>query len=906
MAEDGPREGVPPAPLESGDALTAVEVTAGESGGASEAVPLQEPTEMAAEPEPDAPTAPVEAEPEPAPEPEADPNPALAPEQQEAGSELEPRWDQPAMGTLPVDSRFLRGISLRKLQELAERDECFGEHGEKRNVTEMWAYGDRAWARQTLPEGWKLEVIGKDHDWQNWRTGEYADIEPSARHSKLYKYVSPSGEEFFNRAPPGTTTMYHLAQRAEPDSVGRTTHMCSYPWAMPFVDIVQAVAHALKDWSDGEAFLFLDCLSDGSHDVIDLDPVEIEGHEKKVWLLEKQIAIKEMRGGVVQVCSKWDDPERRRRGWMMLESIFTVTAGAELVYAMCPDQEQCMVSELRRAGPEAILDIVEKVEVKRDKISCSRPGDTDRVFDKIEQIAACIDDGLRGLEELLANSTRKAYARAIERHFEEQWDQRSDLLSVEPDQSADLLDLGHQLAALWAMTDDQVKARHTFEKVLRALNILPETWKGGTVARRDRTAAALVQLILRMAPEEMKDAALKDAHSVEKKALGGELAVSFEGISVAFLIGFAEEHNAELNYLSTDAVVERVIKPSSKRLAVVGPSRKGRAFIETIHERWKGKPSFFLSHAWRQTFHVRHEDCSWRGGAVQALQDLAVCDTCVGVESKEDEDKRTCEACRLKRENTFVWFDIFCVNQHLKSPHGGLQAFAFEPLRNAIVEAREGLKMFLETWDDPATLSRVWCLEELRVAMLFGKQVQICMPSNAMRSFRKRAENEPDVLVKAIDMVVERISIEHASATFESDRRQVFGSINTSVGSKNMNKFCQVIMRKALMDAAFPNGLPADDQSFVRQQEARDRDETTKRGEIYEGMLEEADSFNTAQKIRIRRAVALMRLRENNEVSQALRELREVAILARRYYGTQAEETQDIVRQLSRTDSLRQ
>ena len=108
------------------------------------------------------------------------------------------------------------------------------------------------------------------------------------------------------------------------------------------------------------------------------------------------------------------------------------------------------------------------------------------------------------------------------------------------------------------------------------------------------------------------------------------------------------------------------------------------------------------------------------------------------------------------------------------------------------------------------------------------------------------------------------------------------------------------------MDAAFPNGLPADDQSFVRQQEARDRDETTKRGEIYEGMLEEADSFNTAQKIRIRRAVALMRLRENNEVSQALRELREVAILARRYYGTQAEETQDIVRQLSRTDSLRQ
>ena len=804
------------------------------------------------------------------------------------------------MDTLPPDSRFLRGISLRKLQEMAGRDECFGEHGEKRSIAEMWSLGDRAWARQTLPEGWKLEIIGKEHDWQTWRTGEYADVEPSARHSRLYKYVSPSGEEFFNRAPPGTTTMYHLAQRADPDSVGRATHVCSYPWAMPFVDIVKAVVHALKGWSGGEALLFLDCLSDGSHDVIDLAPVEIEGHEKKVWLQEKEIAITEMRGGVVQVCSKWDDPERLRRGWMMLESIFAVTAGAELVYAMCPDQEKLMVSELRRSGPEAILDIVDKVEVKRDRISCSKPGDTDRVFDKIEQIAAHRDGGLRGLEELLANSTRKAYARAIEQQFEEQWDQRPDPLRAELGRSADLLDLGHQLAALWATTDDQVKGRRIFEKVLRALDTLPEAWNEGTVARRDRTAAALVQLILQMAPEEAKDAALEEAHRVEKDALGGELAVSFQGISVAFLIGFAEEHNTELNYLSTDAVVERVIKPSSKRLDVVGPSRKGRAFIETVHEQWKGKPSYFLSHAWRQTFHVRHEDCPWRGGAVQALQDLVVCDACATTGQHE----RACEACRSKREKTFVWFDIFCVNQHLKSPYGGLQAFAFEPLRNAIVEAQEGMAMFLETWDDPATLSRVWCLEELRVAMLFGKQVQICMPRNAMLSFRKRAEDNPTALLKAIDTVVERISIEHASATFESDREQVFGNIKASVGSKNMNKFCQVVMRKALMDAAFPDGLPTDDESFVRQQEERSREEETKRDEVYEGMLAEADSFNTAQRIRIRRAVALMRLRVDKEDSRALRELREVATLARRYYGAQAEEAQDIVRQLSRTDSL--
>jgi len=35
-----------------------------------------------------------------------------------------------------------------------------------------------------------------------------------------------------------------------------------------------------------------------------------------------------------------------------------------------------------------------------------------------------------------------------------------------------------------------------------------------------------------------------------------------------------------------------------------------------------------------------------------------------------------------------------------------------------------------------ATLSRVWCLEELRVAMLMGKKVRIAMPKEAMKSFR--------------------------------------------------------------------------------------------------------------------------------------------------------------------------
>ena len=206
----------------------------------------------------------------------------------------------------------------------------------------------------------------------------------------------------------------------------------------------------------------------------------------------------------------------------------------------------------------------------------------------------------------------------------------------------------------------------------------PEDWNEGKVARRDRTAAALVQLLLpasvqgaELSPEARTEM-MQEAHRVEKDALGGELAVSFQGVSVAFLQKFAQEHNEVLNFLSTDAVVERVIKPASKRASVIGPTGMGRAFIETLHEDWKGPPTFFLSHAWRQTFHVA--GCPWRGGAVQALIQSARCDRCKNIGMHPGASSSTplpsdldCSECAKKRSSTFVWFDIFCLNQVRKA-----------------------------------------------------------------------------------------------------------------------------------------------------------------------------------------------------------------------------------------------
>ena len=122
--------------------------------------------------------------------------------------------------------------------------------------------------------------------------------------------------------------------------------------------------------------------------------------------------------------------------------------------------------------------------------------------------------------------------------------------------------------------------------------------------------------------------------------------------------------------------------------------------------------------------------------------------------------------------------------------------------------------MFLETWDDPATLSRVWCLEELRVAMLMGKKVRICMPFAAMKAFRERAKKNSRLMVQDIEKVLDRISIEHASATFDRNRQLAFEAIDVSVGRQAFDWFAKDIVRES---AAADGGLPSRTTARVRR-----------------------------------------------------------------------------------------
>ncbi|KAK3242474.1 hypothetical protein CYMTET_47839 [Cymbomonas tetramitiformis] len=672
------------------------------------------------------------------------------------------------------------------------------------------------WLPKLLPEGWTLRYVNG--------------------HKKKSKAVNEETGVANDYAPEGTLSVLELF--VNPAMIGPATHFVSFPALMLLTEIVEAVESTLSA-SEQPVFIWMDVLSIGWNDNVHI----------------QQAVINETRQ-VVQVCSKWDDPERLKRAWMMFELFSAIRVDAELHYAMTLAEQRRLADDLRINGPNVVLDIVYRFEAD--------PCRTHSMFQlellKTELHSIVEQQGGRAeIEHQLAERTRSAYAKIIAREFDRRWAELGDmdLDGGITKSESDVLDLGHQLARLWALTQNVDLAEKLFGQVLQRLPSAATTVRAGAHARRDRTTAELVQLL-------KQQGRIEDAHTAERDVSGcGKLPVSWEGISVSYLEGFAEENAAELRFLSTDAFVERVVKPETRKHGAV-------ALIETAAcNEARGKPTFFVSHAWRQTFYVPKDApaAAWRGGLVQAL---------VGSTSKE------------ARGSTHFWYDVFCVNQHLRSPYdGGLLAFAFDPLRNAIIEC-DHLKLFMETWDDPAPLSRVWCLVEIHAAFLLGKEVKIVMPPRAMDTFRKQGTKDD------IERIVSRIDIKHASATFQSDRHKVLNFVEDTIGCDNLTLFCQEIIRAALYGLA---GMA----------KSTDRSKWTS---LLKGIVDTVENQpcspgTVPKEIEVKRGVAMMQCRifppDAIEHIAGKELLNEVAHKALRFYGPRSQLYLDLKRQ---TDEL--
>jgi hypothetical protein len=717
-------------------------------------------------------------------------------------------------------------------------------------VRDMWR---TVWIHQTVAEGWTVEAFFDEHDVFTHQV--YTNLE--TKHQITMQRKDNGVFQNSDAIPPCKRLL-----DARPDLtsfLGAPTHILSHPWSMSLADIVEAVENALEgsDAADS-AFFWFGMLSTNFHN----DTFATEDYLRSFQDTCKSATF-------VQVCSSWNDPERLERLWMLYETCMAVANDRELHFGFSNSEQSALADALRTNGPDAILTAVFRLEIQPEVAKISQEDNRSNLTAGIAEFASQCG-GSEGLDLKLREKTRRTYAGAIEREFERRWAlvfRNGVSSSVAPpanlEEQWQALDLGHQLACLWAMTDAAERSEAIFRRVLQRLKTLHALPNGDNehIARTDRTSAELVKL-LRCFGETKTHEAHRIATEVSNSA---ELPVSWEGISVQFLENFLDDHREAVEFLSTDAVVERIIKPLSQSSLLYDPDPKGRAMIEMAHGGYKGPPKFFVSHAWRQTFSV--STLEYRGGLAQAI-----------IHSVPETERATAH----------FWSDIFCVNQHLRSPYGGgLLAFAFEPLRNAMLNC-DSVKIFLERWDDPAPLGRVWCLDELRNALLLGKKVEIIMPPQAMRSFQEWAKDHPAATLEDIEGVVERIDVRYASATFRSDREFVFRQVEETLGCDALSSFCKEIFRDALTRCA---GIADSDAS--------------RRDGYWQSIFQKLEvkaqgaSVTPPQAIAIRRAVAMMRLRRSTQGTQQHSEgqaaLRDVANMALRFYGAKSQLYMDII-----------
>ena len=326
--------------------------------------------------------------------------------------------------------------------------------------------------------------------------------------------------------------------------------------------------------------------------------------------------------------------------WMTCDIITAVDSNAQISYSM-PAAEHCqarMAERLSMGGPDAILKVVFDLDLDVSVLRCSVAAlgvaaDKTMPAPIITELASK-HGGSDKVSSLVRDLTRQAYAASLSQETQ----RHMGMLGVQ------LLQLGVQLARLWSLTHGSDQTENHFREVLGRLRNIEEHLAGSPGEDEDlgqRVDELRFDDMIRVLAKEGRTAM---PHKEERRAhSSGELAVSWQGVSIEFLKRFAAEHDGELAYLSTDAVVERVVKPRTRSRRMFEQTPRGHALIEAADPSYCGKPKFFLSHAWRTTFHVPSA-AQWRGGLVQAV-----------VESEPTEHHST----------THFWFDTLCVNQHL-------------------------------------------------------------------------------------------------------------------------------------------------------------------------------------------------------------------------------------------------
>ena len=145
------------------------------------------------------------------------------------------------------------------------------------------------------------------------------------------------------------------------------------------------------------------------------------------------------------------------------------------------------------------------------------------------------------------------------------------------------------------------------------------------------------------------------------------------------------------------------------------------------------------------------------------------------------------------------WIDLFAVNQHTALPpwkcqsglgatcpgcaavgddmmsleemESGRRDKGFERVINS-TSCRQTL-LVLEPWFDPRPVTRVWCLYEMLLTIMAGKQLAFLSPPEERSKLFDALIDD----ITTVERSLVRVDTEHAAATMEDDRVRIFASI---------------------------------------------------------------------------------------------------------------------------------
>ena len=178
-----------------------------------------------------------------------------------------------------------------------------------------------------------------------------------------------------------------------------------------------------------------------------------------------------------------------------------------------------------------------------------------------------------------------------------------------------------------------------------------------------------------------------------------------------------------------------------------------------------GKPSVFVSYTWRNGF----------GDVVAALQGIVGSDA-------------------------FVWWDIFAIAQcnHTSEAKANLKEDLNAVDAGGVVAACARLCLVVVPWEDPKAFGRVWCLNEVHMAIKAEKEIRLVMPPRETDRFLQLLVDDFD----SIEVAVSKIDMRKAQATKEEDRERILRQIEESIGFNEVNKRIILELRKWLARVA--------------------------------------------------------------------------------------------------------